>query len=174
VRAAGAGGDVGGSVREFFAHHAASSGSSPVGPNTRGKSSGSSLPTITFAIGDRQRSSPAVRRRSGIRAGGFGADAKARAVEAADRAAAGRDRVDAHHRRGEPHTGDLGDEGPLVLARVVRDVRRRAAHVEADDLVEAREPRNFDGADDAPGRSRQDRVLALEPMGIGQDRRSTA
>ena len=74
----------------------------------------------------------------------------------------------------KPHAGDLGDERALVLAGVVRDVGRRAAHVEADDPVEAGEPRHLDGADDAARRSRQDRVLALEAVRVGQPAATTA
>ena len=50
----------------------------------------------------------------------------------------------------------------------MRHVRRRAAHVEGDDLVEARLPRGLHRADDAAGRAAQDGVLALEERGVGQ------
>ncbi len=120
------------------------------------------------AIGDGQRSTTPIRRRPGIRARRLRPDAKAGAVEPADRAAAGGDRVDAHHRRGEPHAGDLGDEGPLVLARVMRHVGRRATHVEADDAVETGQSRHLDRADDAARGAGQDRVLALEAMRVRQ------
>ena len=73
----------------------------------------------------------------GIGAGGVGADAKARAVEMQDRAAAGGDRVDLHHRRAHAHARDLGLEGALELAVEMGDVGRGAAHVEADDALKA-------------------------------------
>ena len=120
------------------------------------------------AVGDGERPAAPVRRRPRVRARGLRADAKARAVERADRAAARRDRVDLHHRRAQPHARDLGDEGPLVLAGPVGDVGRRAAHVEADDAVEPGEPRDLDRADDATRGPRQDRVLALEAVRVGQ------
>ena len=80
-----------------------------------------------------------------------------------------------HHRRAQAHAGDLGVERALVLAGVVRDVGRRAAHVEADDL--ARSPRAATPAtraDDAARRPGQDRVLALEQTARRSARRSTA
>ena len=156
------------SAANFARTTAASSGWSPAGPNTRGKSAGIELADHHVAVGDGQRPAAPVRRRAGIRAGRFGPDAKARAVERQIEpppAATVWMRIIGAR---EPHAGDLGDERALVLAGVVRDVGRRAAHVEADDLVEAREPRNLDRADDAAGRTRQDRVLALEAMGVGQ------
>ena len=156
------------SAANFARTTSASSGSSPPGPNTFGNSAGSSLPTITLQSVTVERAAAPIRGRPGIRARGLGPDAKARAVERADRAAAGRDRVDAHHRRAQPHAGHFGHERALVLAGPVRDVGRRAAHVEADDPVEAREPRHLDRADDAAGRPGQDRVLALEQVRVGQ------
>ena len=120
------------------------------------------------AVGDRQRAAAAVAAGPGIRARGLRADAEARAVERADRAAAGGDGVDAHHRRAQAHAGDLGVERALVFAGAVRDVGRRAAHVEADDAVEAREPRHLDRADDAARGAGQDRVLALEQVRVGE------
>jgi hypothetical protein len=61
-------------------------------------------------IGDRQRPAAAVAGRARVGAGALGPDAKARAVEMQDRAAAGGHRVDAHHRRAHAHAGDLGLE----------------------------------------------------------------
>ena len=85
-----------------------------------------------------------------------------------DRAAAGRDRVDQHHRRPHAHAGDLRLEGALVGAVEMGDVGRGAAHVEADDAREPRRAPRLDHADDAAGRARQDRVLALEQLGGGE------
>ena len=73
-----------------------------------------------------------------------------------------------HHRRPQPHSRDLGHERALVLSGVMRDVGRGAAHVEADDLVEARELRDLHRPDDAAGRTGQDRVLALKTVRVGQ------
>ena len=120
-------------------------------------------------VGDGERAAAAVARRAGIGAGAIRADAEARAVEMQDRAAAGRDRVDQHHRRAHAHARDLGLEGALVFAVVVRHVGRGAAHVEADELRRSR-PRApvSRHADDAAGRAGQDRVLALEQLGRGE------
>ena len=153
---------------EFRRDDARSSGWSPSGPNTCGKESRLQLAEHDVAVGDGERPAAAIAGRAGIGAGRFRPDAKARAVEAADRAAARRHRVDLHHRRAHAHAGDHRLEGPLVLAGVVRDVGRGAAHVEADDLVEARHRRGAHHADDAAGRARQDRILALEAPRVGE------
>ena len=122
-------------------------------------------------VGDRKRPAAAVACRSRIGAGAVRADAKARAVEMQDRAAAGRHRVDQHHRRAHAHAGDLGLERALVLAVEMRHVGRGAAHVEADQPVEARFASGLRHADHAARRSRQDRVLALEQLGGGEPAR---
>ena len=120
------------------------------------------------AVGDRERSAAAIARRTRVGTGRVGPDAQPRTVEVQDRAAAGRDGVDAHHRRAHPHARDLGLELALELAGVVRDVGRRAAHVEADHAVEARALAGARHADDAAGRTGQDRVLAVEAARVGQ------
>ena len=51
------------------------------------------------------------------------------------------------------------------------DIGRGAAHVEADDLGEAGGARRFHRADDAPGRSRENCVLAPEQIGRCQSSR---
>ncbi|MDR8763757.1 hypothetical protein FEP90_05478 [Burkholderia multivorans] len=117
------------------------------------------------AVGHGQRAAAPVCGRPRIRAGRFGTDPQPRAVEAQHRAAARRDRMDAHHRRAHPHAGHLRLEHALELAVVVRHVSRRAAHVEADHALEAGRARRAHHADDAARRARQDRVLALERIG---------
>ena len=88
-----------------------------------------------------------------------------------DGAAAGRDRVDAHHRRPHAHARHFGVEGAFVVAVIVGDVRRGAAHVEADHLAEAGEFCRFHHADHATGWARQQRILALEFLRCGQTAR---
>ena len=88
------------------------------------------------AVGHGQRPAAPVAGRPGHRARRFGPDQKAPAVEPADRAAARRDGVDAHHRRADPDAGDGRVVAALVAPGVVRHVGRGAAHVEADDMVE--------------------------------------
>ena len=111
-----------------------SSASSPCGPNTRGKVRRLDLAEHHVGVGHRQRPAAPVAGRPGVGAGALGPDAKARAVEAQDRAAAGGDGVDAHHRRAHAHAGHLRLERALELAGEVGHVGRGAAHVEADDL----------------------------------------
>ena len=119
-----------------------------------GKSVGLDLAEHHVAVGDGERPAAPVAGRPGIRAGRVRADAEARAVEMQDRAAARRDGVDLHHRRAQRTPATSVSKRALELAGVVRHVGRGAAHVEADDLVEARQPRRCDHADDAARRAR--------------------
>ena len=80
----------------------------------------------------------------------------------------GRHRVDRHHRRPHAHARDRGLERPLEPAGIQRDVGGGATHVEPDDLVQARHAGGAGRPDDAAGRSRQDGVLALEAVRLGQ------
>ena len=83
-------------------------------------------------------------------------------------AAARRDCVDRHHRRAHAHTGHRGLERAFEPAGIKRDIGRGAAHVEADDLIEPGHSGRPRRADDTARRAGQDRVLALEPGGVGQ------
>ena len=121
-----------------------------------------------IGVGDGQRPAAPVAFRARIGAGRIGPDAEARAVEMQDRAAAGRDGMDQHHRRAHAHAGDLGLERALVFAVEMRHVGRGAAHVEADEAIETRLPSGFRHSDHAAGGTGQDRVLALEQFGSGQ------
>ena len=122
-------------------------------------------------VGDRERAAAAVAGRPRIGAGAVGADAEARAVEMQHRAAARRHRVDQHHRRAHAHARHLGLERALVFAVEMRHVGRGAAHVEADQPVEAGLAPGLRHADHAAGRPREDRVLALEQLGGGEPAR---
>ena len=124
-----------------------------------------------IGVGHRQRPALAVGRRSRMRAGRIRAYLEAALVEMQDRAAAGSHRVDAHHRRADTHARDFRIQRPLVGAGIVGDIGRGAAHVEADDLFLAGQARGFGHADDAAGRARQDRILALEEIGGGEPTR---
>ncbi len=119
-------------------------------------------------IGDRQRPAAAVAGRSGIGARRVRSDAQPRAVELQLRTATGGHGVDAHHRCPHPDAGNQGLERALVLAGEMRDVGRRAPHVEPDDAIEAGQPRDLGHPDDAACGPRKDGVLALERMGVGQ------
>ena len=85
-----------------------------------------------------------------------------------DGAAACGDGVDVEHGRAHPHAGDLGLEGALIAAGIVGDVGGGAAHVEADNALEACRPGGLDRADNAARRPGQYGVLALEAARIHQ------
>ena len=119
-------------------------------------------------VGHGQRAATPVARRSGIGARALRADAKARTVEFEDGAAARGNGVDAHHRRAHANARHLRLELAFELACVVRHVGRSAPHVETDHPVVAAELRRPCHADDAARRSREDGVLALEGVRIGE------
>ena len=117
-----------------------------------------------IGVGHRERPAAAVAGRPRIGAGAVRPDPEPRAVEMQHRSAAGRDRVDQHHRRAHAHARDLGLEGALIFAVEMRHVGRGAAHVEADQPVEAGFAAGLRHPDHAAGRPGQDRVLALEQV----------
>ncbi len=168
ARLAGGPRDGIGECREFFPHDFGIERCIGVGPEDRREMLRLDLADADIRIGYRQRPAAAIAGRSRIGAGGVRSDAEPRAIEVQDGPTTRRHRVDRHHRRAHPHTGDRGLEGALEAAGVKCDVGRRAAHVEADDLVEPRHRRGARRADDAAGGTRQDRVLALESGGIRQ------
>ncbi len=123
-------------------------------------------------VGDGQRACAPIARGSGTCSRGFRAYAQARAVEADDGPAAGRDAVNAHHGRANPHPAHFRVEGALVLPRKVAHVGGGAAHVEADELGVPGRLRGARHPDDPAGRARENRVLALEMMRAGQPARA--
>ncbi len=137
-------------------------------PENRGKVSRLNLPDADIGVRDRERTAPAIAGGAGIGAGAVRPDPQPRAVEMQDRAAAGRHRVDRHHRRAHPNAGDFGFKGALERPGIERHVGRGAAHVEADDSVEPGHRGGSRRADDAPGRTGQNGVLALKTAGLGQ------
>ena len=139
-----------------------------VGAEDRGEMGGLDPAEDHVGVGDGQRAAAAVAGRARVRSRRVRPDAVAGAVEVQDRAAARGDGVDVQHRRAQPDAGDLGGEDALVLAREVRDVGGGAAHVEADDAVEAGQLRHPRHADDAAGRPGEDGVLAAELSGFGE------
>ncbi len=154
--------------RESLAHRGGVERRVAPRPEHRGEERRLHLPEHDVGVGHGERSAAPIARGPRIRARGVWADAVARAVEVQDRAAAGGDRVDRHHRRAHAHAGDLRLERALELTRVVRDVGRGAAHVEADDALEPGSERRAHRTDDPAGRTGQDRVLALEAVRIGE------
>ena len=123
---------------------------------------GDQLARHQVGVGDRERTAAAISCGAGIRAGGSGADTKAGAVEREDRAASSGDGMDLHHRRAHAHACDFGLERALELPIEMSDVGRGAAHVEADDALEPCADPSARHRHHAPGRARQDRVLAGE------------
>ncbi len=121
-----------------------------------------------IGIGHGQRPAFAVAGRARIGTGRIGTDREAHSVVMQDRAAARRHRVDQHHRRAHPHAGNLGLETALIGAVVAADIGRCAAHVEADDAIEARHSRRTCRADHAAGGTRQQRILATQALGFSQ------
>ncbi len=152
-------------LRTCLARSAASSGwSLAVGRRSSERSPAISLPDHHIGVGDGER----ARRGDSTAGPGLapaesGPTRKRRAVEMQDRAAAGRDRVDAHHRRAHAHAGDLGLEGALVSRR--RNARRRSRCRPCRSRSRVSKPasaRRLGSADHAAGRAGQDGVLALE------------
>ena len=160
--------DFGGERGELLPHDVFVERLVGVGAEHPGEKARADLADHHVGVGHAERAAPAVARRPRIGAGRIRSHAVARAVEMEDRAAAGSDGMDLHHRRAHPHARDQSFEGALVLAIVMRDVGRRSAHVEADDLVVARHRGGPHRADDAAGRARQDAVLAAEEAGVGE------
>ena len=140
----------------------------PARPEHPGEVAGLDPAQHDVGVGHGERAAAAVARGSRVRARRVRADPVPAAVESQDRAAAGRDRVDAQHRRAQPDPGHLGLVLPLELTGVVRDVGRGAAHVEADDPAEAGRGGGAGHADDAARRAGQDGVLAAEAVRVGQ------
>ncbi len=143
----------------------------PPGPEDRRKELRPQPPGQHVGVGHRQRPAPPVGRRPRIRAGALRPHPHPRPVEAQDRPAARRHRMDHHHRRGDPHPGDRRVQHPLERTREMADVRRCPAHVEADDPPLPGDLAGPDRAHHAPRRPAQDRVLALEVPRPGQPAR---
>jgi hypothetical protein len=172
ARGAGGGLDLGRHRREALAHDRRVERLVAGRTEDARKLVGLDLAEQDVGVGDGERPAAPVRGRPGVGAGALGSDPEPGAVERQDRAAACGDGVDRHHRRPHPHACHLRLEGPLELARVVRDVGRRPTHVEADDpqvVLPLQTPLGRSHhADDAARGPREDRVLALEAARLRQ------
>ena len=157
--------DLASQLGEGFAHRLLVERLIPARPEDRREGGSAQLAHHDVGVGDGERPAAAIALGAGIGAGRLRADAKAGAVVEQDGAAARRHRVDAQHRHAHAHARHLGLERALVLAGEMRHVGRGAAHVEADHLLEAGEPRRLRHADHAAGRAGEDRVAALEQLG---------
>ena len=116
------------------------------------KEIGLNLAEHDIGIGHGERSAPAIAGRARTGAGRIRPHPESGAIEVQDRAAAGGHRMNAHHRRTQPHTGHLGVEDPLEFPGKVRDIGGGAAHVKADHPVEAGRLTDTGHADDAARR----------------------
>ncbi len=85
-----------------------------------------------------------------------------------NRTSPGRNRMNVHHRRAHPDSGHQGIETALIFSVEMSDIGRCAPHIETDDLVVAAHCRGLYHADHPPGRTGEDRILALEEMSISQ------
>ena len=168
ARIAGLALDLGGQRGELLVYDRLVQGLNAVGAEDAREKLGADLSDHHVGVGDTQRPAPSVACRARVGAARFRADPVARAVEVEDRAAAGRHRVDLHHRRAHTHPRDQRLERSLVLAVVVRDVGRGTTHVERDDLFVAGHGGGANRADDATRRARQDRILAAEVARVGE------
>ena len=119
-------------------------------------------------VGERERAVVAVANRSGVGTGRLGADTQAAAVKREQRSAPCGDRVHVDDRRTDADARHLGLVRPLELAGEVGDVSGRAAHVKADEPLEAGCLGGAGHADDTPGRTRQQCIAAGEAPSIGQ------
>ena len=120
------------------------------------------LPDHHVGVGHCQRPAAPIARGSGIGSGGIRPDPVPRSVEVQDRAAARGHGMYLEHRGPHAHAGNQCLEGAFVLAPEMSHVGGSAAHVEADDPVEARQGRGLHGTDHAARRPGQDAVLAAE------------
>ena len=115
-------------------------------------------------VGEGERTAAAVAGRPGLCSGALRPDAQPAACEAADRAAAGRHRLDGERRRHQVGVADAVLEDVLEVAGVARHVGRRAAHVEAEQAIEPRPPSGPRRPRHAAGRSREQAVLGAEAV----------
>ena len=168
---AGRFGDLLGQRLKLFAHHVAVQWQVAIRAEHMGEVVGVQLAQHDVAIGDGQRPAPAIAGRTRISARAFRSHLKPPVAEGADRPAASGNRMNIHHRGTHPDACHLGLERPFVIARIVADIGRRAAHVKADQLAETGGLAGFDHADDPPRRTGQNRVFSLKQRRIRQPAR---
>ena len=155
-------------LREALAHHLAIERRIALRAKDLREKVGLDLAEHHIGIGHGQRPAPAIAGRPGIGSGRIRPHPHSGAVEMQNGPAAGGHGVNAHHRRAQTHTGHLRIEDALEFAGKVRDVGRGATHVEADHPIKTGGLTDAGHADNAARRPGQNRVLALEGLGIGQ------
>ena len=120
------------------------------------------------AVGDGERAATTITCRTGIGPCRVRSHAQAAIEEAADRATAGGDGVDAQHRRTQAHAADGRLQATAQGATEMRDVGRGAAHVEGDDLLQASRGSGAHRADDSAGRAGENGILAVQQAALGE------
>ena len=160
--------NLGAECSELFGDDAAIQGLISVWPEDRRKKLRPHAAEEHVAISDCQRSPTPIAGGPGEGAGALGADTQTRAVERADRAAAGRDRMHLQHRRGEANACYHRFVRSFKGAGEVRDIGGGAAHVEAERVVEPRTLGRRRHADNAAGGAGEYRVAATEGAGAGE------
>ena len=129
-----------------------------------------------IGIGQGQRAATAVTGRSWVGSCALRTHPKPRTIKLQQRAPTRGHGVDAHHGRAHAHPCHLGFELALKLTRKMAHVSRGAAHVKANHpggavqtlAMGKRQLCRAGHAHNAARRARQNRVLALKRMGIGQ------
>ena len=99
-------------------------------------------------VGHSQRPASPVTGRPRVGASRIGSDPQSRPIEMQNRAAAGRHRVNAHHRRAQAYSRHLGIKHPLKRAGVMRHIGGGAPHVKADHPLEPGSATHAGHADD--------------------------
>ncbi len=138
------------------------------GTEDRREELGPDLAHHDVAVRDGQRTIISVAGRSGGGPRRLRANAQTSTVEGDDGPSPGCNRVHQHHRRPNTNTGDLCFLRALQVPAEMAHVGRGATHVEPDDPIEPGRCRGPHHADDATGRPGEQRVLSLEPMGLGE------
>ncbi len=165
---AGVAGDARGQFGKALAHPVGVQRGVGLRPEHGRKVLGANAAEHHIRIGDGQRPTAPVAGRARAGPGRIGPHAQPCAIEMQNGTAPGRHGMNVQHRRAHPHPGHLGIEHPLELARVMRHIGRGAPHVEADDLGMARLLRGARHAHDAACRARQNRILPMKGVGLGE------
>ncbi len=135
--ATGRGGHVTRQCCELLHHHGAVQRLFAVRSEDGGEILRLQLAQQQVGIGDGQRPAAAIAGRARRGAGAVGPHAQPPGFEMQDGAAAGRQGVDGHHGTAQLHAGDLSVEAALQCAGIQRHIGGGAAHVEADDAIDA-------------------------------------
>ena len=157
-----------GQFGEFGHHHRAVQPLVATRPEHCRKMRGLDLAEQHVGVGNCQRPAATVCGRPRIGPGALWPRAQPCAIEAQNRTAARRHRLDRQHRHTQVHPGDLRIKLALKRPGIKRDVGRSPAHIEGDNLRLSRLFRRSRRADNSACRAREDRILGAEPCGLCQ------